>query len=381
MQTNPTRAAALARLAAFAPRMGMAYATGRNADPGPGGAQAVSALSPFIRQRLITEAEAVGTALAHHSPQRAEKFIQEVFWRTYWKGWLEQRPGVWAAYRDRVAEETARHADNPAYLAACVGQSGIACFDAWAEELRDTGWLHNHTRMWFASIWIFSLRLPWVLGADLFLRHLLDGDAASNTLSWRWVAGSQTKGKHYLARAENIARNTEGRFNPVGQLDEDAAPIVEPDAAPLVPLPLARPQPEGAAALLLHGDDLHPESLALGDITAVAGLALAPQGASPAVVSFGQAALADGLARAAAHFGVPAVVLTPQTYRAWVAAQGRVVTPVAPVGWTADALAGLPLHPIRRDWDQACWPHATRGFFPFREKIPGLIQSLKPAAP
>jgi deoxyribodipyrimidine photo-lyase len=65
------------------------------------------------------------------------------------------------------------------------------------QELVETGYLHNHARMWFASIWIFTLRLPWELGADFFLRHLLDGDAASNTLSWRWVAGLHTKGKHY----------------------------------------------------------------------------------------------------------------------------------------------------------------------------------------
>ena len=70
--------------------------------------------------------------------------------------------------------------------------------------------------MWFASIWIFTLRLPWALGADFFLRHLIDADAASNTLSWRWGAGLQTVGKTYLARTENIARYTNGRFAPRG---------------------------------------------------------------------------------------------------------------------------------------------------------------------
>ena len=76
--------------------------------------------------------------------------------------------------------------------------------------------------MWFASIWIFTLKLPWVLGADFFLCNLIDGDAASNTLSWRWVAGLHTKGKHYLARADNIERFTSGRFAPYGQLVEEA---------------------------------------------------------------------------------------------------------------------------------------------------------------
>ncbi len=78
---------------------------------------------------------------------------------------------------------------------ATTGRTGLACFDAWARELLDVGYLHNPARMWFASLWIFTLELPWALGADFFLRHLLDGDPASNTLSWRWVGGLQTPGK------------------------------------------------------------------------------------------------------------------------------------------------------------------------------------------
>jgi deoxyribodipyrimidine photo-lyase len=81
--------------------------------------------------------------------------------------------------------------------------------------------------MWFASIWIFTLNLPWQLGAALFQKYLVDFDAASNTLSWRWVAGIQTAGKHYIARAENINKFTEGRYNPVGLLNENPRPIVE----------------------------------------------------------------------------------------------------------------------------------------------------------
>jgi deoxyribodipyrimidine photo-lyase len=72
---------------------------------------------------------------------------------------------------------------------ATFGRTGIACFDQWTGELLETGYLHNHARVWFSSIWIFTLRLPWKLGADFFIRFLNDGDSASNTLSWRWVAG------------------------------------------------------------------------------------------------------------------------------------------------------------------------------------------------
>ena len=82
-----------------------------------------------------------------------------------------------------------------AFEGAVTGSTGIDGFDDWARELTHTGWLHNHARMWFAFIWIFTLELPWALGADFFLRHLVDGDPASNTLSWRWVAGLYTRAK------------------------------------------------------------------------------------------------------------------------------------------------------------------------------------------
>ena len=78
--------------------------------------------------------------------------------------------------------------------------------------------------MWFASIWIFTLELPWQLGAEFFMQHLYDGDAASNTLGWRWVAGVQTQGKHYLASEWNINKFTNNRFKNI-KLNENAKPI------------------------------------------------------------------------------------------------------------------------------------------------------------
>ncbi len=378
---SPTRAAGLARLAAFTPLMGRAYSDGRNHDYGLGKPSSVSALSPYTRHRLITEQEVVAAAIAAHGAEAADKFIQEVFWRSYWKGWLAQRPAVWDAYRARVAAGAA--APPEGYEAAIAGRTGIACFDAWVQELVETGYLHNHARMWFASIWIFTLRLPWFLGADFFLRHLLDGDAASNTLSWRWVAGLHTKGKHYVARAENIVRYTGGRFAPHGELNERPLPVQEPDPPAPRPVPDVAEPPPGPVVLLLHEDDLHPESLPLTGLRVqrVIGLccpgARSPLGAAPLVQRFVENALEDGLGRAAQHFAVPAERVALDDLPD-VLGREAVVMPEAPVGWVADALCPYDVAPLRRAWDAACWPLAGRGFFPFAQHIPRLCVELVP---
>ena len=234
-----TRAAGLARLEEFSARMGRDYAQGRNFDRGLGAHRDVSMLSAYIRRRLITEQEVIATAIKAQGAEASAKFIDEVIWRSYFKGWLEQRPEVWDSYagglRQDLAELDADAGLRHAVQAAETAQTGLAYFDSWAAELVETGYLHNHARMWFASIWIFTLKLPWRLGADFFLRNLLDGDPASNTLSWRWVAGLHTRGKPYVAQADNIARFTEERFVPRRQeLTQGAVGLeaLEPDGLP-----------------------------------------------------------------------------------------------------------------------------------------------------
>jgi deoxyribodipyrimidine photo-lyase len=379
---TPSRAAGLAALEAFLPQAGRRYAEQRNFDHGPENRANISRLSPYVRHRLITEHEVIAKVLARHRFADAEKFVQEVCWRTYWKGWLEMRPSVWARYQAEAANMP-RSAD---YDAACAGQTGIACFDAWAAELVETGYLHNHARMWFASLWIFTLGLPWQLGADFFYHHLLDGDPASNTLSWRWVAGLQTAGKTYLAKADNIAKFTGGRFNP-SPFAHFVGPAPE---APVAPMPIIAtpPVPEGAVGLLLTEEDLNPESMKLGDadIVAVASAALPPT-RSPAVNAFTKAALAEGLARSAAKFRAPGEMLgmlDAESLIAWAKQHEfeAIITPYAPVGPARDKLdaiapalaaAGIALVPVRRAWDSAAWPHAGKGFFAFKDKIPSLV--------
>ena len=372
---EPTRDAGLARLHDFLPRAGLAYARGRNTSLAPGAERHVSALSPYLRHRLLTEAEVVAAARDAHG-EAAQKFVEEVFWRTYWKGFLEQHPSIWAAYRREVARGQDRLATEGGlrrvYHDAVEGRSGIACFDAWAAQMVQENWLHNHVRMWFASIWIFTLRLPWALGAAFFLRHLLDGDPASNTLSWRWVAGLHTAGKHYVARAENIARYTEGRFDPRGELDEHPEPLREEEPHPLVRIPAAETPSRGEVALLLHEEDLCAETLGLGNVRRVGVMAASEDGRAAPVVAFVQGALADGGVRAAAAFGCAVEPVTDAA--AWAAASDvPVVAAYAPLGPVAVPDGVIQ---VLRPWDAAAWPQARRGFFQMRAGIDGVIAAI-----
>ena len=370
-----TRAAALDHLAEGVARAGHAYAAGRNTDAGPDAEPTTTALSPYLRRRLLLEQEVVEAALAAHGPAGAEKFVSEVFWRSYFKGHLETHPAAWTGYTDALAAEQARLAANAglrhAFDRAVSGRTGIDGFDDWARELGDAGWLHNHTRMWFASIWIFTLRLPWVLGADFFLRHLLDGDPASNTLSWRWVAGLHTRGKAYAARAENIRRYTAGRFSPAG-LDENPVPLAEPDPPPTVPLRPADAAPSGPVALLLHLDDLHPESLPLGaaKVVRIGGLLAHAPGATERVRQADAQAMADAITRAAQCFGCHAGPAAPGWHGGL-----PVVTAWAPLGPSAAALPAGCLR-VRRPWDELTWPRATSGYFKMRTAIPAILRDL-----
>jgi deoxyribodipyrimidine photo-lyase len=387
----PTRSAGLEQLRSALPRLGE-YAHDRGFDRP--NLPTTSRLSPYLQRRLVTEEEVVAAVGVVLPWPRAEKFVQEVAWRTYWKGALEHQPAVWARYRDAL---TALRQTPPAgYAAAVAGQTGIEGFDDWARQLVVTGWLHNHARMWFASIWIFTLRLPWELGADFFLRHLLDGDAASNTLSWRWVAGLHTPGKTYLARAANIATHTDGRFSPRGLATEAVALTEAPLPRPTTPwIESPRAPASGPVGLWIHPEDLCAEQVSLSDPAPTAVFAAWPEtlagaeGWSEEVTAFGQAALADGAGRAAEAFGAPLEVTRGSDLGTaaaiWAQAHGlRTVVALRPaIGPWGDAgrtieraLAGVgvTLAWRQRSWDTRLHPHASRGFFPFWTAAKSVIQ-------
>ena len=225
MNFEASRAKALDKLNNFVENNLSEYSKLRNFDYGPDNRSNISCLSPYITHGIINEKEVIKKSLDKFSFAKNEKFIQEVLWRTYWKGWLELRPSVWTDFLIELKKIKEDFQNNQNYKNAIDGKTNVECFNYWVNELKENNYLHNHTRMWFASIWIFTLNLPWQLGAEFFIQHLYDGDAASNTLGWRWVAGVQTQGKHYLASEWNIKKFTNNRFSNI-KLNENAPPKI-----------------------------------------------------------------------------------------------------------------------------------------------------------
>ena len=223
MNFKPSREFAIEQLDNFIEKNLIEYSKLRNFDFGPDRRSNVSCISPYVNHGVVNESEIINKSLKKFSFIKNEKFIQEVLWRVYWKGWMELRPKVWTDFLNDLNEIKIKYQNNENYLNAINGKTNIDCFNYWVDELKKYNYLHNHTRMWFASIWIFTLELPWQLGAEFFMKHLFDGDSASNTLGWRWVAGIQTKGKHYSAQEWNIKKFTNNKFDKI-KLNENSLP-------------------------------------------------------------------------------------------------------------------------------------------------------------
>ena len=363
----------------------------------------VSRLGAGIRFRTLIEDEIIEDTLNHHKFEAAEKWLQEVCWRRYWKGWLEMRPQVWGQWRRRVRllrqtlpAEILERAD-----AVSAARSGVTCIDRIASELVDTGYLHNHARMWWASFWIHVESLPWELGADFLFRHLLDADPASNTLSWRWVAGLQTPGKSYLVRRSNIEKYAPGYLSGDQAGSERLADGVVTAAVmehcddlnkePLAAYPISFAQTNGRTGLWLHADDLLPEIGPLAGLAPASIVGCISDSIYRTEYRLGarrieslHTVISDGLSRAAAHYGCPSVIVEAddpvEGLVSWACEHKLVeVVAFAPfVGPTHDILdrlkkgfesAGIRLALVRRLSDETAFSFATAGFFPFWQKM------------
>lgn len=398
----PSRAEGLRRISSFLERAGKYYSENRNYDLGPQNRCNVSELSPYLRLRLITEKELVSAVLSQHTLSQATRFIEEVCWRTYWKGWLEHRRQVWNNYLQELTELQKEMEKNgnlyDCYQKAITGKTTIEPFDCWVQELITRGYLHNHARMWFASIWIFTLKLPWVLGADFFFKYLFDGDPATNTLSWRWVAGLHTKGKSYIAKAENINRFTRGRFNPRYQLNEQAQLL--PFTCELTQKELslekcaASLQNSNNVVLLISEENLTPEYWSVPKSYVKGIVAFPPNKNNPniseKVFLFRKAAIEETLLRAEKFFSCPTQYLyAPPEEDLFAFCKNlnvtEVLTAYVPIGPTRERMnrlkstlhsSKIELREIQIDWDQTFWPYTAGGYFKLKERIPNLLEQL-----
>ena len=402
-----TRARALELLADFLPRAGRDYQNNRNLDRGRDGHSFVSRLSPFVRHRILSEEELISNVLSSHSRSAAFKFIQEIFWRTYWKGWLEHRPAVWDRFEVEVQSEFAKlkqvPVKNKIFEQAIGGSTEIAIFNSWVNELKETGYLHNHARMWFASIWIFTLRLPWQLGADFFYNHLLDGDPASNTLGWRWVAGLQTAGKTYLATESNIRKNAAQRLKTIPDSErglerlatqtfeiEDSLTIEEkaPSSSRFVDL-----SPVGIEendAVLVTVEDLSTQWLdRAGNHVAI--FEKTDGRHSEIKKKFRQEAIEEVKYRIAENssVGIENIKIFESAHEisSWMEEQGLndLHSSYIPTGEIRSSLAELPTmlessghcyYEHLNDYDRTVWPHCRKGFFQLGKSIDSLIDTL-----
>ena len=351
------------------------YNSKRNFDFGPSNRENVSCLSPYITHRLITEYEVTKKVLSTHPHQKVEKYIQEIFWRVYWKGWLELRPTVWSDFM----EDLKKIEENENYQKAINARTDIQCFNDWVQELKENNYLHNHTRMWFASIWIFTLNLPWQKGAEFFMKYLLDGDAASNTLSWRWVAGLQTKGKHYVAQAWNISKFTNNKYQKV-ELNENALPITDTREYK-IKTPEISKEDIGSDTLLFFENDLNIESLKLKKYQNIFCIFLSNEKRKikldEKVINFKKKIIDDQIKR------FPDAKVLEETQFEELAEKIKKFDIIYPsIGENLSFLKlikkkkNLEYNFLVREGDEFCWQFSNKGYFNFKSNIPKIIQKI-----
>ena len=378
MKFEPSRAKAVDKLNHFIENNLSEYSKLRNFDFGPDNRSNISCLSPYISHGIINELEVIDKSLKKFSFTKNEKFIQEVLWRVYWKGWLELRPNVWLDYLMELNILRDQFKSNQNYLNAIEGKTDLECFNQWVNELKENNYLHNHTRMWFASIWIFTLELPWQLGAEFFMKHLYDGDAASNTLGWRWVAGIQTTGKHYLASEWNIKKFTDNRFKNI-KLNENASPKISKKSYTLIKREFNNPQNIDKKNLLIFENNLSFEITDFKEIKFEKIYIISNKNENRSIklseklVKFKSLLIEDQKQRLKDRSIICEVVDISEIKNI-----ENCYSLYPTVGENLDYLSSnnLKLNFLYRDLDQLAWQFCNKGFFNFKNYIPKIISSF-----
>jgi len=377
MKFHTSREKALESLDIFINNDIVNYSSKRNYDFSPIERQNVSCLSPYISHRLINEYEISKKVLSKHPYQKVEKYIQEIYWRIYWKGWLELRPEVWTDFIEDL--KTIEESEN--YYLAINGQTKIECFNDWVKEIKEYNYLHNHTRMWFASIWIFTLGLPWQKGAEFFMKHLLDGDAASNTLSWRWVGGLQTKGKHYLAQSWNIGKFLNKQYKNI-ELKENAPSLIDNREYKISPIQIQKNKSKNDY-LIVFENDLSIENLKIKDYKTIYFTLLDNKNRSikldSKVLNYKKNIMKDQLNKTDNNFKFINENKTEELLEN--SKNFDIVYPS--IGENMSFLTKmvkknkLIINFITRDEDVFCWNFSNKGYFNFKSNIPKILAKFQ----
>jgi len=206
LRFEPTLQAAQARLNAVNPA---AYARTRNALDG-----AVTRLSPYLTHGVLNLRDVFDAVNARHPLDAKHRLVFELGWRAYWHHvWEHLGTGIHQSIHDGLLPEHAYQSDMPADV--LEARTGIPAIDLAVRELYETGYVHNHARMWLASYLVHLRKVHRHAGAQWMLGHLLDGDLASNHLSWQWVAGTGSS-KPYLFNADNVAKYAPAHWHSPG---------------------------------------------------------------------------------------------------------------------------------------------------------------------
>ena len=379
MNFGTSRASAIESLNKFVDQNLFEYSKLRNFDFGPKNRSNISCLSPYITHGIITELEAIKKSLSKFSFSKNEKFIQEVLWRVYWKGWLELRPRVWTDYLSELKKIREEFKDSPDYKNAIEGNTSIECFNEWVKELKETNYLHNHARMWFASIWVFTLDLPWQIGAEFFMKHLYDGDAASNTLGWRWVAGIQTQGKNYLASEWNIKKFTNNRFSNI-KLNENAPSKISEKTYSIIKEDFSNSEINGDQNLLIFENNLSFEITDFQNDKFKKIYIVSNKNEnrsielSEKVLKFKELLIKDQEQRLKSNSINCEVIDISEIKNI----SNQIVSLYPNVGENLDYLNSnnLKLNFLYRKLDQYSWQYCNKGFFNFKKFIPKIVSSF-----
>tara|TARA_E500000178_G_scaffold238278_1_gene234777 strand:- start:903 stop:2087 length:1185 start_codon:yes stop_codon:yes gene_type:complete len=362
------------------------YKSKRNYDFGELDKNFVSGLSPAISRRIITELEIIQQVKKQSNYNDVEKYIDEICWRTYWKGFLEHYPQIWHDYLNDI--DNFKYFKSNGYQNALNGKTKFNFFNVWVNELKLNGYLHNHTRMWFASIWIFELELPWQLGAHFFIQNLLDADPASNTLSWRWVAGLHTRGKFYRATSSNINKFTNSRFPITCQFKNKIEPILDEQSYHEKKINFSNFKQNNITSenhgIIFHEEDLSNYNVRKSDFLLIQRSHFNPYNQNRTIEDFTNKSL-ESFTKKFPNYNITYFDWNHlETIKRWknknniksistsYPCVGKLTKPIA----DSEKYLGIKFDFYMHDWDRLFWPHSNRGFFKLKKHIKKNIKVL-----